>query len=120
MASTPILPSNGTAPQDRAPTWHAMSPEEALGHQQVEIARGLPAAEVTSRRTTHGPNRLVAAQTEPRWQAFLRQYGDPMQVVLLVAGVLSLFLPGQFWTGDPAHRVDAAQRRHGPQPGGQG
>ena len=36
---------------------------------------------------------------EPRWQAFLRQYKDPMQIVLLAAGILSLFLPGQFATG---------------------
>ena len=30
---------------------------------------------------------------------FLRQYADPMQIVLLVAGVICLFLPGQFFTG---------------------
>ena len=30
---------------------------------------------------------------------FARQYADPMQIVLLVAGVICLFLPGQFYTG---------------------
>ena len=29
----------------------------------------------------------------------MRQYADPMQVVLLVAGIVCLFLPGQFATG---------------------
>ena len=44
---------------------------------------------------TSSPSR----RKEPRWQAFLRQYRDPMQIVLLAAGVLSLFLPGQVATG---------------------
>ena len=39
------------------------------------------------------------AAKEPRWQAFIRQYKDPMQIVLLAAGVLSLFIPDQFATG---------------------
>ena len=34
-----------------------------------------------------------------RWQLFTRQYADPMQIVLLVAGIICLFLPGQFYTG---------------------
>ena len=29
----------------------------------------------------------------------MRQYADPMQIVLLVAGIVCLFLPGQFYTG---------------------
>ena len=29
---------------------------------------------------------------EPRWRAFLRQYTDLMQIVLLAAGVASLLL----------------------------
>ena len=53
-------------------------------------------------------------------QAFIRQYKDPMQIVLLAAGILCLFIPGQFATGVAAHRPDPAQRRDGPEPGGQG
>jgi Ca2+-transporting ATPase len=82
-----------------ATAWHALSAGEALAQQGVDPASGLTAAEVTSRRTKYGPNKIDAAAREPRWQAFLRQYRDPMQVVLLTAGVISLFLPGQFWTG---------------------
>ncbi len=82
-----------------ATAWHALSAEEALAQQKVDPASGLTTADVASRRTKYGPNRLDAAAKEPRWQAFLRQYRDPMQVVLLAAGAISLFLPGQFWTG---------------------
>jgi Ca2+-transporting ATPase len=79
--------------------WHALSAEEALAQQKVDAAAGLGTTEATSRRATHGPNTLAAAAKEPRWRPFLRQYKDPMQIVLLAAGVASLFLPGQFWTG---------------------
>ena len=79
--------------------WHALSVEEALAQQKVDAATGLSAAEVASRRRPYGPNKFAEAAKEPRWRAFLRQYKDPMQIVLLAAGVVSLFLPGQFATG---------------------
>jgi Ca2+-transporting ATPase len=79
--------------------WHALTADEALAQQKVDAASGLSAAEVSSRRSTYGPNRLAAEAREPRWRALLRQYRDPMQIVLLAAGVVSLFLPDQFWTG---------------------
>ncbi|HMJ81077.1 MAG TPA: HAD-IC family P-type ATPase, partial [Candidatus Dormibacteraeota bacterium] len=81
------------------PRWHALSIEEALSAQGVQQGRGLTAAEVATRRQRYGPNKFAEAPREPRWQAFLRQYRDPMQVVLLAAGIVCLFLPGQFWTG---------------------
>jgi Ca2+-transporting ATPase len=46
-----------------------------------------------------GPNKLAAGKAESRWHAFLRQYGDPMQVVLLAAGIGSLYPLRQLGTG---------------------
>ena len=96
MATESTAASSGAA---KGTAWHALNVEEALSAQSVEAATGLSATEVDSRRTKYGSNTLTAAAREPRWQAFLRQYRDPMQIVLLAAGVISLFLPGQFWTG---------------------
>jgi len=79
--------------------WHALSVDEVLERQGVALDRGLAASDVASRRSRFGPNKLAEAAREPRWQAFMRQYRDPMQIVLLAAGVICLFLPGQFWTG---------------------
>jgi Ca2+-transporting ATPase len=79
--------------------WHALSTQDALDRQGVSLDRGLSEAEVERRRAAGGPNRFSEAATEPRWRAFVRQYQDPMQIVLLVAGALCLFLPGQFYTG---------------------
>ena len=93
MTDQPSAPSDGTV------TWHALTPQAALERQGVTVERGLTQAEADARRAKYGPNKFAEPPKEPRWQAFLRQYRDPMQIVLLAAGVLSLFLPGQVATG---------------------
>ncbi len=95
----PAVSTSVTSTSVTSTAWHALSADEALARQTVDPAIGLSAAEVAARRSTFGPNRLTESAGEARWRAFLRQYRDPMQIVLLVAGVISLFLPGQFWTG---------------------
>jgi Ca2+-transporting ATPase len=60
---------------------------EALG---VDPARGLTSAEARDRLATHGPNRLASAKKESPIAAFLRQYRDFMQIVLIVAAVVNL------------------------------
>src|SRR4051812_428471 len=88
--STPVAPSRA---------WWALSPDDALKDEGVEQATGLSDAEVTTRRTKFGSNKFAEAAKEPTLRRFVRQYTDPMQIVLLVAGGISLFLPGQFATG---------------------
>jgi Ca2+-transporting ATPase len=78
--------------------WHALPVDDALRTQQVDPARGLAGAEVDARRSRFGTNRLAEGAKEPRWQAFVRQYRDLMQIVLLAAGIVSLFLPHQLET----------------------
>ncbi len=87
------------APTGDAPPWHAKSPDDVARTQGVDPAVGLTDAEVQSRRAKYGSNKFAEAPREPRWRMFLRQYSDPMQIVLLAAGIVSLFLPGQFATG---------------------
>ncbi len=92
--------SETKAPSPAAQTaWHALTPDEALERQKVTPDAGLSAAEVDTRRASVGPNKFAEAAKEPTWQRFVRQYQDPMQIVLVAAGVISLFLPGQFMTG---------------------
>src|SRR5204863_373467 len=43
-------------------------------------------------------NELVAAKKESSAEAFLRQYRDFMQIILLVAGVVNLIVTGDFGT----------------------
>jgi Ca2+-transporting ATPase len=99
MAATarPISPRVSAPPAPKA--WHALTIPETLQAESVDPAVGLSDAEVTARRAEFGPNAFAQAAKEPAWQVFVRQYQDPMQIVLLGAGVISLFLPGQFATG---------------------
>ena len=61
--------------------------------------RACSGQEAAERLTRYGPNQFAEAKTEPRWHAFLRQYRDPMQIVLLVAGVISIYPVKQTGTG---------------------
>jgi Ca2+-transporting ATPase len=82
-----------------ATAWYALSPEDALRQQGVDADQGLTSAEADARRAKYGPNAFAQAKKASRLQTFTRQYADPMQLVLLVAGIICLFLPGQFFTG---------------------
>jgi Ca2+-transporting ATPase len=63
------------------------------------VDAGLISAEADARRAKMGPNAFTAVRKASKAQQVLRQYADPMQIVLVVAGVVCLFLPGQFFTG---------------------
>ena len=80
-------------------SWHALTSDEVASRLQVDPAAGLTSAEAGARRSKHGSNTFDVAKKASLWQTFSRQYADPMQIVLLAAGVVCLFLPGQFYTG---------------------
>src|SRR5512144_2210486 len=56
----------------------------------VDLERGLSADEARARLAAHGPNRLASGKKESAFQAFLRQYQDFMQIVLLTAATINL------------------------------
>jgi P-type Ca2+ transporter type 2C len=68
----------------------ASRPKQACERLGVEIPLGLDAAEIKRRRAQVGPNKLAEAKKEPGWRAFLRQYRDLMQLVLLGAAIVSI------------------------------
>lgn len=89
-AATPT--TNGT-------TWHVLTREDAAHEMHVEPATGLTSAEAAGRLERFGPNRFAEAKSESRRHAFLRQYKDPMQLVLLAAGLISIYPVKQPGTG---------------------
>ena len=91
---TESVPTAGSAP-----AWHTLSVSDALSAQGVTAEKGLSAAQVTERRAKVGPNRFTEQKTESRWHAFLRQYADIMQIVLLAAGVATIVVVRQVPTG---------------------
>ncbi len=78
--------------------WYTMTPQEVGKELQVDPAKGLSAAEVQQRLSKYGPNKLEEKKKEPGWQAFLRQYQDLMQIVLLGAAVINQIFTGEWGT----------------------
>ncbi len=88
--------SSVTGPPGQGPAWHTLSSEDALLSQSVDATTGLSPAEAERRLKQFGPNKFAAARKEPGYVAFLNQYRDPMQIVLLVAAIASLII--QQWS----------------------
>ena len=83
--------TNGTSGGRATQTpWHNLTAEQVYTRLVVDPRSGLDAAEVERRRTEFGPNKLAEAKKEPGWHAFLRQYRDLMQIVLLGAAIVSM------------------------------
>ena len=51
---------------------------------------GLTDAEVSESRRKHGANVLTPPRQDPWWRKFLEKFKDPLIIILLVAGVLSI------------------------------
>ncbi|HTQ94395.1 MAG TPA: HAD-IC family P-type ATPase [Streptosporangiaceae bacterium] len=79
--------------------WHTLGADQVLHSEGVDGQHGLSSAEAATRAQRFGPNELAAGRSESRWHAFLRQYRDPMQIVLLAAGIGSLYPLKQLGTG---------------------
>src|SRR5215467_8232085 len=95
MATT--APPLAEAPEQKQ--WFALDGESVASELGVDVHSGLAADEAAKRLEKYGPNAFVAAETEPRWHAFVRQYRDPMQIVLLVAGIGSIWPLKELGTG---------------------
>src|SRR5271165_3037297 len=91
--------ASGLASDADGPVWHALSANQVLQTEDVDGQRGLSSAEAVSRARRFGPNSFDAGKIESRWRAFVRQYADPMQIVLLVAGIGSLYPLKEWETG---------------------
>ena len=92
-------PRSGRPPASGELAWHTLSADQVLRSEGVDGQRGLSSAEAAARAQRFGPNEFAAGQAESRWHAFFRQYRDPMQVVLLAAGIGSLYPLKQLGTG---------------------
>ena len=51
---------------------------------------GLTSSEVLQSRTKYGANVLTPTEKEPLWKQFLEKFSDPLIIILMVAGALSI------------------------------
>ena len=85
-------------PTDSQPRWYAMTAAAVAQQLGVDPAKGLSAAEAQKRLQQYGPNKLAAKAKEPGWRAFLRQYQDFMQILLVVAAVVNQIFTSELGT----------------------
>ncbi|MET0921138.1 MAG: HAD-IC family P-type ATPase [Acidimicrobiia bacterium] len=84
--------------QRAAPRWYATPADDVAAQLGVDPASGLTEAEAASRLANEGPNALPAEAGVPGWRRFLAQYAAYMQIILLIASVVS-FAIGEWSTG---------------------
>jgi len=80
------------------PNWYTLPPEAVAKELGVDPAKGLSTAEVQQRLQKYGPNKLAEKKKKSGWQAFLEQYQDLMQFVLLGAAIINQLFTGEWGT----------------------
>ena len=80
------------------PPWHGMDVGAVATEFGVDPQQGLRATEAAERLRTGGPNRLAGAKKESGFKAFLRQYQDFMQIILLGAAIVNALVTDEAGT----------------------
>ncbi len=93
--STTVQPATSAGATGR---WHALAPEAVARQLGVDPADGLTAVTAAQRLQQNGPNALPAEKPVPGWRRFLDEYRSYMQIILLIAAVVSLAI-GEWSTG---------------------
>src|SRR6478609_9818051 len=76
--------------------WYTRPATDVVAALQVDPAAGLSAARARELLDANGPNALPEEKATPGWRRFLDQYRSYMQIILLVAAVVSLLI--QEWS----------------------
>ena len=91
MTVTPTGTAKADARSDEV-AWYAQEPDAVMATLGVEAGRGLSSAEVTSRQQRYGPNQIASEPSPSTWSVALIQIRDPMNLMLIVVAVVSLFV----------------------------
>ncbi|MFN8483218.1 MAG: cation-transporting P-type ATPase [Anaerolineae bacterium] len=80
------------------PAWYAQPVDEVASALGVDTTKGLSATEAQARLQKYGPNKLAGKKKESGLAAFLRQYRDLMQIILLSAAIINQVFTHQLGT----------------------
>ena len=80
------------------PRWYGKDAAAVATELGVQPDRGLSAGEAAERLRSGGPNRLAGAKKDSGFKAFLRQYQDFMQIILLGAAVVNAIVTDDIGT----------------------
>src|SRR6478735_688019 len=88
-----------TIDETSAPTaWYRKTTDETAQLLDVDTVGGLTASQVSERQTRYGANELTGKAKETPLHAFLRQYEDLMQIILVGAAVVNQIVTGEAGT----------------------
>jgi Ca2+-transporting ATPase len=79
-------------PTTASQRWYARTPDEVSTLLGVDPAAGLPAGRAAELLSAYGPNALPEEKPEPGLRRFLGQYRSYMQIILVAAAIVSLFI----------------------------
>ena len=88
----PATAPAGVAAPAGATAWYQLSPDDVAQRLGVDPATGLSAAQAAALLAKVGHNALPTEKPTPEWRRFVGQYASYMQIILLVAGAVSLVI----------------------------
>ena len=68
--------------------WYQLSKDEVLNQLSVNDRLGLSGGEVLERQQKYGRNEIIFKKT-PAWVRFIRQFKDPMVIILLITASIT-------------------------------
>jgi len=77
---------------DTEEVWYALAKEKVAEKLGVSTDQGLSSTEAVNRMKIYGPNILEEEKEKPAWRRWLEQYKAYMQIVLVIAAIVSLFI----------------------------
>src|SRR5512145_2197747 len=86
---TDVRVNKGTQGDD---AWYSRSPDSVAKAFGVDPAHGLASTAAADRLRADGPNALPEEKPKPGWLRFLDEYRSYMQIILIAAAVVSLFV----------------------------
>ncbi|KAI1811867.1 calcium-transporting P-type ATPase [Poronia punctata] len=69
-----------------------MTPAETATRLRTSLTYGLSPGEALSRLRDFGPNEILHDEPDPLWLRFLRQFREPLIILLLISAFLSIFV----------------------------
>ena len=75
-----------------ATSWHSLGAEDVVQLLNAHITQGLTGEEAEQRKKTYGPNVLGEEKPTPAFVLFLSQFKNPLVLILLFAGSITLLL----------------------------
>jgi cation-transporting ATPase F len=79
-------------PAQKPTAWHCLHLEAAAARLEARFDDGLREDEVLERRAVHGENRITPKAGKGPWLRFALQFGQPLVLVLLLAGTVTALL----------------------------